>query len=45
LKGLNNSKAIDLIEKEISGSEERDYILDFIRNSERGIMKGYGGID
>ncbi|MCD9019037.1 acyl-ACP--UDP-N-acetylglucosamine O-acyltransferase [Parachryseolinea silvisoli] len=45
LKGLNNSKAIDLIEKEIAGSEERDYILDFIRNSERGIMKGYGGID
>jgi UDP-N-acetylglucosamine acyltransferase len=45
LKGLNNSKAIDLVEKEIAPSTERDYILDFIRNSERGIMKGYGGND
>jgi UDP-N-acetylglucosamine acyltransferase len=45
LKGLNNSKAIDLVEKEISASTERDYILDFVRNSERGIMKGYGSND
>jgi UDP-N-acetylglucosamine acyltransferase len=45
LKGLNNSKALDLVEKEIPASEERDYIVNFIRSSERGIMKGYGGND
>jgi UDP-N-acetylglucosamine acyltransferase len=45
MKGLNNSKAIELVEKEIPNSVERDYILDFIRNSERGIMKGYEGND
>jgi len=45
LKGLNNSKAVDLIEREMEATEERDYILDFIRTSERGIMKGYGGND
>ena len=44
LKGLNNSKAIDLVEREIPQSTERDYILDFIRNSDRGIMKGYEGL-
>jgi UDP-N-acetylglucosamine acyltransferase len=45
LKGLNNSKAIDLVEKEVPPSTERDYIIDFIRTSERGIMKGYGSND
>lgn len=45
LKGMNNSKAIDLVEKEVPASTERDYILDFIRTSERGIMKGYGSND
>lgn len=41
LKGLNNSKALDLVEKELSQSPERDYIINFIRASERGIMKGF----
>ncbi|MEY4931091.1 MAG: hypothetical protein RI909_1815 [Bacteroidota bacterium] len=41
LKGLNNSKAIDLVETELSHSEERDYIVSFIRTSERGVMKGF----
>jgi UDP-N-acetylglucosamine acyltransferase len=41
LKGLNNSKALDLVESELSPSEERDYIIQFIRTSERGVMKGY----
>jgi len=45
LKGMNNTKAIELVEKEVPTSTERDYILDFIRTSERGIMKGYGGGD
>jgi UDP-N-acetylglucosamine acyltransferase len=41
LKGLNNSKALDAVEKEIAPSAERDYIVQFIRNSERGVMKGF----
>jgi len=41
LKGLNNSKALDAVEKEIPSSPERDYIIEFIRNSERGVMKGF----
>jgi len=45
LKGLNNSKAIDMVEREVPPSTERDYILEFIRTSERGIMKGYGSND
>lgn len=42
LKGLNNSKALEMVETAIPVSSERDYIVGFIRNSERGIMKGYG---
>jgi len=45
LKGLNNTKALEVVEQEIPQSVERDYIIDFIRTSERGIMKGYGGND
>jgi UDP-N-acetylglucosamine acyltransferase len=41
LKGLNNSKALDAVEKDLPPSEERDYIVSFIRNSERGVMKGF----
>jgi UDP-N-acetylglucosamine acyltransferase len=42
MKGLNNSKALEMIEAELPVSEERDIIVKFIRESERGIMKGYG---
>lgn len=45
LKGMNISKAIEIVAQEIQSSTERDYILDFIRTSERGIMKGYGAND
>jgi UDP-N-acetylglucosamine acyltransferase len=45
LKGINNSKALEIVEKEILPSDERNYVIDFIRTSERGIMKGYGGND
>jgi len=45
LKGLNNTKALEVVENEIAQSKERDYILDFIRTSERGIIKGYGSGD
>lgn len=41
LRGLNNSKAILKIEAEMPASRERDEILTFIRESDRGIMKGY----
>ncbi len=41
LKGLNNSKAIELVEKEIVLSDERNYIINFIKSSERGVMKGF----
>ncbi|MDH5400731.1 MAG: acyl-ACP--UDP-N-acetylglucosamine O-acyltransferase [Cyclobacteriaceae bacterium] len=41
LKGLNNSKALDLIELELPSSTERDEVINFVRNSDRGVMKGY----
>jgi len=40
-RGLNNKKAIEKIEAEMPASKERDEIILFFRNSERGIMKGY----
>ncbi len=40
LKGLNNAEAIDSIEKNLTASVERDLIVEFIRTSERGIMRG-----
>lgn len=41
LKGLNNSEAIKAIEAEIPDTDERSEILSFVKNSSRGIMKGY----
>jgi UDP-N-acetylglucosamine acyltransferase len=40
-KGLNTAKAIIEVESSFDISPERDDILNFIKNSERGIMKGY----
>lgn len=40
LKGLNNQDALTQIEANIQASPERDEIITFIQNSERGIMKG-----
>ena len=37
----NNSLAIEHIEAEMPASPERDEILEFIKNSPRGIIKGY----
>jgi UDP-N-acetylglucosamine acyltransferase len=45
LRGLNNSKALEMVEKEVAASTERDYITEFIRTSEQGIIKGYGSND
>lgn len=41
LKGINNSKALNMVELEMPPSKEKDLIIDFIRNSDRGIMKGF----
>lgn len=41
LRGLNNSEALDKIELELPASKERDEIVNFVRTSTRGIMKGY----
>ncbi|MGE0772425.1 MAG: acyl-ACP--UDP-N-acetylglucosamine O-acyltransferase [Cyclobacteriaceae bacterium] len=41
LKGLNNSKAIDLVLNELPSTPEREYIVNFVKGSERGIMKGF----
>ncbi len=39
LKGLNNTDAITQVELEFPATPERDEILNFISNSERGIIK------
>lgn len=41
LKGYNNSKALEIIELEMPPSQERDEIINFVRSSEGGIMKGF----
>jgi UDP-N-acetylglucosamine acyltransferase len=40
-KGFNNTHAVQLIEADMEATTERDEILQFIKNSKRGIMKGY----
>ena len=44
-KGLNTSKALEFIEEEMAASDERDEIVCFIRESERGIIKRYAKTD
>jgi len=39
-RGLNNSQALQAIETEYTDSNERSLILDFIKSSERGIVRG-----
>ena len=40
-KKYNNTQAAEIIEAEMIASPERDEILQFVKNSKRGIMKGY----
>ncbi|MGJ8759299.1 MULTISPECIES: acyl-ACP--UDP-N-acetylglucosamine O-acyltransferase [unclassified Polaribacter] len=40
-RNYNNSQAIDIIEAEMEATPERDEIIQFIKESHRGIMKGY----
>ncbi|MBD5233519.1 MAG: acyl-ACP--UDP-N-acetylglucosamine O-acyltransferase [Bacteroidales bacterium] len=41
LSGLNISDAIERIEAELPATNERDEILQFVRNSKRGVVRGY----
>ena len=41
LSGLNKSDAVERIEAELPATPERDEIILFVRNSKRGIIKGY----
>jgi UDP-N-acetylglucosamine acyltransferase len=40
-KNYNNFQACDIIEAEMEATPERDEILQFVKNSHRGIMRGY----
>ena len=41
LSGMNNTDAIERIEAELPATKERDEIILFVRNSKRGIIRGY----
>jgi UDP-N-acetylglucosamine acyltransferase len=41
VKGHNVKKAIDIIEATIHESSEKDYILQFLNQADRGLMKGF----
>ncbi|WP_439881729.1 acyl-ACP--UDP-N-acetylglucosamine O-acyltransferase [Pontibacter sp. MBLB2868] len=41
MSGLNNTQALDKIELELPPSKERDEIVNFLRNSGRGIIRSY----
>lgn len=43
VKEQNVTQALKNIESEIEQTKERDYILDFVKNSQRGIIRGYNG--
>ena len=43
-KNYNTSQAVAIIEAEMEATPERDEIIQFIRDSSRGIMKGYTGV-
>ncbi len=40
-RGLNISDAVEFVEANLTASDERDKIILFIKNSKRGIIKGY----
>jgi len=42
-KNYNTTQAVGIIEAETEATKERDQIILFIKNSQRGIMKGYTG--
>jgi len=38
--GMNTSAALEYVQKNFAQSPDRDYILEFFRNSERGVIRG-----
>ncbi|WP_299580929.1 acyl-ACP--UDP-N-acetylglucosamine O-acyltransferase [uncultured Sunxiuqinia sp.] len=40
-KGLNIAQAVEIIEAEMSATPERDEILLFVKDSKRGVIRGY----
>ena len=44
-KNYNYTQAIDIIEAEMEATPERDEIIQFIKDSHRGIMKGYFNVN
>ena len=40
-KNNNTTQALEILEAELEATPERDEVITFIRNSQRGIMKGY----
>ncbi len=40
-KGLNTAQAVEIIEAEMAATPERDEILLFVKDSKRGIIRGY----
>jgi UDP-N-acetylglucosamine acyltransferase len=40
-KGYNTTHALELISNEFPPSVERDEVLNFVKNSRRGLIKGY----
>ncbi len=43
-KNYNTTQALGILEAEMKASREKDQIILFIKNSKRGIMKGYTGM-
>lgn len=42
-KNYNTTQALGIIEAEMEATNERDEIIQFIKDSSRGVMKGYSG--
>lgn len=40
-KGMNTSQSLEKILNDLPASAERDVVVDFVKNSSRGIIKGY----
>lgn len=45
VRGHNTTQALEIIEKTILSCPERDNILQFIRNADRGIMRGFRNLN
>jgi UDP-N-acetylglucosamine acyltransferase len=39
-KGMNNTQGIEFVESNFKSSPDRDHIIEFFRNSERGVIRG-----